>query len=278
MIRFLFILFFLSAACVSFGQSENPFEIRQGAQAVEEIVEADAEPVEKIQINSDNPFEVYTSTGVTSESEVIIAPQKTTKTTNTKVKGPSKGLTLIYVVLALILLSVAISLNRSRFNTIIGSLVNGNNLKNLHRGNKPWTDVQSLLLYGLFFLNSTFFLWLVGARLFGGQIPSYLYLLLGLGAVYLIRHLSMIILSEIFMIGNIPDQFNYSIALHNMGIGVVLIPFILSLGYVSDQNIEHLFYISLRLRNNTHFDCLENYRRGFITLCESIICLQKVQQ
>lgn len=254
MFRSAFILAFCCWALSGVSQGDNPFEVRattvtvgtsSASDTVAVIDTAVAEAKEEFE-RSTNPFEINTNVApvaVPTASQRQATGRRLLLSSN----GPSKGLILIYTILALVVLSVSIALNRGRFKLILSSLINGNALKTLERGSKAWTDLQSILLYSLFFSNGAVMLWILNSRLFGIPQIGFLYCLGGLIILYLIRHLLMKGMSTVYVLDNSAEQFNYSIAIHNIAIGMILIPFILSLGYVADDNVRRVAIFMLVL-------------------------------
>lgn len=263
MCRLLTIVLVSLFACQVNAQTANPFEvrtivgqtradtIREETTLVEEksqetssdegisgLNSADSDTLEVAPVvDSNNPFDV--GIGRKRAETVNTLPVKAQKkASNRMIEGPSKGVVLIYTIIALVLLSVSIALNRVRFKLIISSLINGNALKTLERGSKAWTDMQSVMLYILFFANGAFVLWILNTRLHDALPIGFFHYLIGLVVLYAGRHLFMSAMSKVYSLDSSVEQFNYSIALHNIVVGILLIPFILSLGYVADDNIK----------------------------------------
>ena len=228
------VVFFVSSMGVA--QRTNPFDIGS-ADAQVELDQIEIGSINQVEKTSNNPFDIAIGKSRIANA-VTTSLLPSIKNRNQQINGPTKGLVLVYAIIALIFLSIGIAINHKRFGTIIGSLINGSNLKTLHRNPRAWTETQNLLLYALFFANGTFVLWLLNARLFGGALPSLLYLFLGLGLVYFVRHLALWVMTSIYDLGISSYQFSYSIALHNMVIGAILIPFILAMGYMTDSNVR----------------------------------------
>ncbi len=238
---------FILCCAVCFGQATNPFDIpvRPGKTLLEDssdtpLTHADTLPVAGIDdresatapLNA-NPFEIGQQRTVQPE---VTDPNSTTESKNflePTVSTDTKLIVLVYFLVMLIILTLAISMNRQRFGKILKSSYNSNHLRTLHRENNAWTNGQIIILYIFFFLNTSFVLWLVLIKTY--ESPPFGLLSIGLGLIgfYLIRHIVMWAMSNIYNFGHEPDMHNYSIVLHNVIIGVVILPFVLVMEFFS---------------------------------------------
>lgn len=226
------------------GQTTNPFDIgvapaKSETQATSETSTIAEEPpvISNIPDNpkSDNPFDI----GNHQESSVgISAPVAQPKVAKNQLakrksnKGPSDLLTLIYSIFMLALLTLSISLDRTRFKSILQSIFNSNYLKNLQKESKAWTDPQSLILYFLFFANAAFLGWLINARILDGALPPVWLLFIGILVAYLVRHSVMTLITYVYQMSGEAEIHSYTIGLYNMIVGILLIPFILGIGFI----------------------------------------------
>lgn len=239
-----FFIFFYTIFCV--GQTGNPFDIGPVTEPSEQvIVEESAADTNTIQdrdtsipIISNNPFDINKdgrqTTPTVAETQINSSKLVTTRTGDGNNK-PNELATLLYIIAVLCFLTFAISLNRSRFSALLKSLINSNYLKNLYKDNRAWTDLQSIILYSLFITNSAYLLYLLNYHYFGGRLPSVFVIFVVVLGIYLLRHFTMAFLSYVYGLGQQIDLHNFSIGIHNMILGIVLIPFILGYGFVSPQ-------------------------------------------
>jgi len=183
-----------------------------------------------------NPFDV----GTTQKSE-INTEHSTGQNLPVATQGVddqrTKIIVLVYVLAMLVILTMAVSMQRKRFKTMLKACINSNHLRTLFRENNPWTNGQSVILYLFFVLNSAFVIWLIFRRF--ASLPEVNLFLIGsvILGVYLIRHVVMAVFSSIYPIGVTAELHNYSIALHNMVLGILILPFILALEFLPTESL-----------------------------------------
>jgi len=240
-IRLLFLVF-----CTPFclAQEGNPFDIGP-AKGAERLIISQSTQQDSNSIHDEeavaqpkeyNPFDINKeSRSLVSKREEPSNTEILSPTATVDTKQPSEIITLIYIIVVLCLLTFAISINRSRFVAILKSLFNSNFLKNLYKENRAWTDLQSIVLYSLFVSNAAYLIYLLNYHYFNGELPGLLILLLSVLAVYAIRHFTMVFISYVYGMDTSVDLHNFSIGIHNMVLGIVLIPFIMGYGFVSPQ-------------------------------------------
>jgi len=224
-------------------QEGNPFDI--GSKSSQQAQDTISDRQEQ---RSDNPFDLNhqpstrASDSPFSSSQVDSTPVRSNPIPNHTRRGPSDLIILIYSILMLVTLTIGINLNRKRFMMILRSAINSNHLKNLYKDHRAWTEIQSFVLYGLFFSNAAFLLGLLNTRFWENRLPSILLLLVGVILAYGIRHLVMWIISYVYAMDMQVGQHNYSIGLHNMITGVLIAPFILSFGFLPEGQGKFLLY------------------------------------
>ena len=180
-----------------------------------------------------NPFDISTGS---NNNESSISEERTNRTNrqaSTVVTNDTKMIVLVYTLVMLIILTLAISMNRQRFVKILKSSLNSNHLRTLHRDNNAWSNGQIIILYIFFFLNVSFTLWLILMKTYTDPPFGLLTIGLGLIAVYVIRHIVMWTMSMIYSLGQELEIHNYSIVLHNIIIGILVLPFVLILEFFS---------------------------------------------
>ena len=221
-----------------FGQEGNPFD-KPGLESHSGVSEVFENSSNSDSSEMDNPFNIK------SKREGSENFKRTPQSIPLKGNAleESQLIVLIYVLVMLIILTLAISMNRRRFKSMLRALINSNQLRTLYRDGKVWTGGQSVLLYIFFFMNLSFALWIWSMRSAFTE-PLNLFSIGGLLiAIYVVRHLMMWILSVIYPIGIEMDMHNYSIALHNKILGVSLVPIILALEFLPDQMTTILSWI-----------------------------------
>ena len=254
-------LFFLCA--VTYGQRVNPFDIPQSGEKAGDVILLPAtEKLDTSQITIE-------SSGQTNEA--LIAPNSTPlqsnnpfdlpkqKSLSTKKPEPRhndikvvkndqepqnmKLIVLIYALVIMVILTLCIGINRKRFNSILKAGVNSNYLKTLYRDTTAWTNPQFIILYIYFILNLSFVTWLI---LLKSSIIVNLFILIGaVLSCYAIRHFVMWALTTIYPIGREADLHNYSIAIHNCILGILLLPVILVVEFIPGINVSVLGYLAI---------------------------------
>lgn len=225
---------------ICIGQGTNPFEIKErlGNKTQDSTID---NRLNEQSASTGNPFDIPLDRRNQATSSTTVEGKKSSSVRSINASGPSQVVTLVYSLAAFILLAVAISFNRRQFTNIFKSLINGTSLKTLFRNFTGFSDAQMLILYLLFFSNVAYVLWLAqgaGIGFYGGYF-TFLGAILG---IYIIRHLFTWLLGYVYGLGEVTEPFNHSISIHNMVIGVVAIPFILSLGYISKDSFGTIFY------------------------------------
>ena len=249
------IMVFYAFICIA--QTGNPFDIGL-AKEVTPQNNAQSSPFDTSSILSqeskanpisNNPFDIIREVpALKAQSQNITDDAKAPVSTIIASNGPSEIVTLIYVIVVLCLLTFAISLNRSRFFSILKSLFNSNFLKNLYKENRAWTNLQSIVLYGLFVTNAAYLMYLLNHHYFKAVLPNVFILVFIVLAVYLIRHITMAYISSVYRLGQEVQLHNFSIGIHNMVLGIILIPFIMGFGFVSGGiagSVAFILYVSI---------------------------------
>lgn len=241
--QFSIFLFLILIPVAIHSQTGNPFDIGPSAPSM-----ASDTVLAQEFVPSDNPFDLNPQ-----------RPQKAPNRPTNKIakknfepskkssNGPSDLITLIYSILMLVALTIGINLNRRRFGTIFKSFINSNHLKNLYKDHRAWTEIQSFVLYGLFFANMTFLISLLNVKLWDNRLPSLPTILMIILLTYTVRHLVMWVVAYVYELENPLGLHNYSIGIHNMISGVVVSPFILGFGFISEGQGQFLVYVLLFL-------------------------------
>lgn len=202
------------------------------------------------QPSNTNPFEIGNTDMLLESTDNL-----TTDPTETSIIAPLteemsspdniKVLVLVYALAMLVILTLAISLDRKRFGSLLKSCINSNNLKTLHRENKSWENGQSIILYVFFFFNLAFVIWLIALKT---NIPAFSNLFFnGLFVIlcYAVRHFVMWSISSIYPVGAEVSVHNFSISVHNMILGILLLPIILAIEFMPGISISIWIYIFL---------------------------------
>ena len=221
------IILFCLLANLIVGQNKNPFDIIVSDES--ESISAQIDSKEQIDVKDDNPFNIDYTIGSTISHEAKARVSTTTKQTETNRYTP---LTLTITILSLILMTLGINSNRSRFNNFFKSLINTNQLKGLMRSDKGMLNIQDFVLYLVFALNMSLLVYMLYKNYYSFETNfSWSYLLIIVIGVYLFRHIVQQLISAIFTFPKESILHGYSLMVHNVCIGVLLLPVLLGLQF-----------------------------------------------
>lgn len=245
---------------VSIGaQQKNPFDVRgktskspSESEAIQEVETSrdsisrdtgtlkipDRKSTGNPEVQSGNPFEKHNTPSSQELTRTLPRAAQEKQAPSTIISGADGGkrdtsiIVLVYSLIMLIILTLAISLDKNRFTAMMKSSINSNYLKTLFRDSKAWTNGQGIVLYLFFLLNAGFAIWLILLKL---DSPWSYNLFIIIGAVtlcYVIRHAVLYAMASIFNLGSEVAIHNFSIGLHNMMLGVFLLPFIMAIEFL----------------------------------------------
>ena len=182
-------------------------------------------------LSTGNPFDIHQNDReMVAENVQPLSNQKKSMS-----KERTNIIVLVYVLSMLVILTLAISMNRKRFKSMIKATINSNQLRTLYRDTKVWTNGQSVLLYIFFFLNISFAIWIWSVHSSNVPEGNLFYIGLFILSVYLVRHICMWLLANIYPVGPEVDMHNYSIALHNKILGIAVLPIILAIEFLPSE-------------------------------------------
>lgn len=207
------------------------------------LISGTADPI----VRSTNPFDIdpsrYDNKTQSKEEETS---QTTFFTIDASKSGDTRLVVLIFVLVMLIILSLAVSLDRKRSSDLFKSIINSNNLKSLYRESDAWTNGQSIIFYLSFFLIGAFLLWIIFIKA-GISDLHLLWIGLALILCYAVRHFVMWSIATIYPVGIEVGQYNYSVMLHNIVLGILLLPLVLAIEFVPGISIRTFIYVALAL-------------------------------
>lgn len=165
-------------------------------------------------------------------------PLTTTTTTTRKPAGGNTSLTMVLLFGVIFsLLAWGLSLNRELLKKIYRAALNENLSSLLYREQRfATTQYLYYTIYIIFFLNGGMFLYFL-SRHFGWTAWTFQSIWSSIGLVfviYMLRHLSLSILGSTYPITKEATHFSFSIVLHNILLGIGLIPVNLFLAFGPD--------------------------------------------
>lgn len=211
-------------------EESEPIETSDSAPEVSADIETEKEPVrEEIM----NPGEIQ------KDHNVVPLPP---------ILQEKRNLIFATFLILLIMLTLVITINRSVVDHIIRAFMNDNFLNLLYREQRGKTNVQYLFLYFFFIANLGFFIFLSLDYWFEVRPEiSLLFCILIVGVIYLIRYLILDMLATTFPVEKEARQFNFTIIIFNILLGLILLPINLFLAFAPSKISIFSFYLGLFL-------------------------------
>jgi hypothetical protein len=145
-----------------------------------------------------------------------------------------------FTLLTLVILAIALNVDRKILPRVSKSILNENFLKLAQREEQNGASGIYILLYTIFFINAASFIYLVFDFIHdGSNLKLWTFVAIGVLAVYMIRHFLMYLLSQFFPFKKEASLYNFTIITFNIFIGVVLIVSNLLLAY-GPESIYHV--------------------------------------
>lgn len=202
---------------------------------------------------SDNPFEVSHIPLRRSE----LKEQSGSKTVIRKngdqrsvVNTESSSNTFIFwlVLFTLLLLAIVVNVQRNALSKVVKSITNENVLKLSKREENGGLTGHYIMLYVVFFINLASFVYLI-AKYYSGinGFSNWLIIAAGVTGIYLIRHISMTFLGQIFNITKDSSLYSFTIMTFNIFLGLALIPINLVVAFSPTEISKVAMYVGIGL-------------------------------
>lgn len=226
----------------------NPFEI-EGRLKVTSVIETTKpipqEAEQKISVTTSrvqtenkmdslsfdkNPFEVsHVPIRKISASKPLVSKKVESGNDKEEVSKAGKSTTFLFLLMLFtwVLLALVLTNKRDLLPNLTKSLTNENMLKLMKREEKSGLTFHHVLLYLIYFINFSIFIYLIISNLVHFKISNGQLFLLCLCApflVYGIRHLGLYMIGNVFQLEKYTALFSYTILIYNIIIGIVLIP------------------------------------------------------
>lgn len=228
------------------GQGQNPFDIksRLGTTIADSLTQkADTFSldehvsfVEKRQIAliNENPFNVSHIPIRKKKKEEPVRVQAKEDTVSIsqplnafqkKVNGFAKKFLFWFFLIQLLLITSILGINREFIKKINRSISNDNFSKLVSRDYNGGYDALFAIMYLLFILSLTIFIYLATWHFYGiGSFYNFMLLLFSVTGVYLFRHIFLGFMGFVFPFTKTISYYNFMIILFNSFLGLVLIP------------------------------------------------------
>lgn len=204
---------------------------------------------------SDNPFEVshipYRRSELkeqASKSTAVTSSNNSNIRSIVNVKSTSNTFIFWLVLFTLLLLAIVVNVQRSALSKVAKSITNENVLKLSKREENGGLSGHYIMMYVMFFINLTCFLYLV-AKSFNGLdgFSNWLLVFGGVVVTYMIRHISMSFIGNIFDVSKDSTLYSFTIMTFNIFLGLVLIPVNLVVAFSPPEISSLAMYLGIGL-------------------------------
>ncbi|MFZ1749355.1 MAG: DUF4271 domain-containing protein [Saprospiraceae bacterium] len=248
-------LLVLAALNTAAGQARNnPFEVKQrlndlsspkngDTTSLNIIDEAEATNVDNIDqnnISGDSVIAVKSVTKTKNPFEVEHLPIRKSQPTltidgseSTKEPLGSNSFLFWFLLLSCALLAIVLNIKSRAIGLLSRSLLNENLLKLFQREESTGLSMYLVLLYFIFFLNISVFIYLINKYFDGATgVMMYIYILAGVIGIYLIKHVGLSIIGSVFLVSKNTDLYSFAIMVFNhfAGLGLIIINFLFAFG------------------------------------------------
>lgn len=183
-----------------------------------------------------NPFDVdhipIRKSAIAKRTEKMQSQAESTHSSNTFL--------FWFLIFSCALLAVVINMKAKVLDLISRSILNENMLKLFQREESTRISSYLLLLYIIFAINFSVMVYLISDH-YGGPkgIQIFLYILIGVIGLYIVRHFSLMVFGAIFGISKNTQLYSFAIMIFNHFVGIILIPlnFLLAFGPVEITGI-----------------------------------------
>jgi len=223
-----------------FSQINNPFEIKSRLDSVRQVmIENDQDSVSSgvSRLFSADAFQKENSD---AKNEVVnpfdVSHTPLSKTVGkVKVKSEKQADTLIrnssflfwILIFALALFAIVINIKSNLIRSVFRAAYNLNLLKLFQREESGFMSAFVLLLYLIYVIQFGSWIFIISSRQFGfdQNINLWLLFFIIIISIYIVRHFFLILLGFIYDIEKTTSLYSLQIALFNIIIGIILIPF-----------------------------------------------------
>jgi len=233
-----------------YGQAHNPFDLIGNKTSPDVSIDS---PIIGQSLNLVNPFELKPGQNQKINGNSNVSENKyfqwIQKPTSTRINTTDVQSLLFWALLFLsFLLAIALNINRNVTIKLYRSLLNLNFLSLLYRESKEENFLIYYLLYGLYFIGLSLFLYLFIIHFKGLREPVYiLYITLFILSIYSIRHISLKVLGLIYGVYKEADRYLFSIVIFSCIMAIILIPADFVITFVSPEIARKSIYIIISL-------------------------------
>lgn len=203
----------------------------------------------------------------------------------TKKKFLERNLPIMFLFISLLILTFIVGFTRKTITNVIRSTYNENFMKLINKQTNNGTSPAFMLLYAMFFINVALLIFLYARdKVLIHPGILFLYIILGLLGVYIIRHVFLFALGAVFSeVRKETSEYSFTIQVFNICIGLILLPinfiiaygseFLMNFSFKAAIIILGIFYIIRTIRaillSSRHL--IRNKFHYFLYLCTSEI-------
>lgn len=145
-----------------------------------------------------------------------------------------------------VLLAVVLGNKRDILPKLTRSLFNENVLKLTKRQDGEGLNLHYVLMYMVFFINASVFIYLIGRQYFDEPtVKTWFFILLAIAMVYIVRHLVMRFLGWLFPLEKETSLYSFTIMVINLLVGLFLIPVNLLMAFGPENFFKPTFIAGL---------------------------------
>jgi len=248
-VTYCFIILFLTV----FSQNSNPFEVVRDEVSATKPIQTNTE-LNSHELLDDkefvspyqNPFSIDTVRHLfeSPSSHSIIENLKDPSRDFTRQNNTSDSFIFIMILLSLLILTVSIVRDRKAFKSLYKLISNQNYLKLVNRDINGGKMVFFILLYVLFFICFSLFVYhYVSQNYNAGGVSIFIAIFAFITGTYCVKHLSLFGLGKITLTSKLISHYNFLIIVTNSICGILLFPIVILLNYSGLSQI--IFYIGL---------------------------------
>ncbi|MEO7175062.1 MAG: DUF4271 domain-containing protein, partial [Saprospiraceae bacterium] len=214
---------------------------------------------EPIKVDSSNPFEIINS-GLPADVKEAKSQTGISKTDTSQhgfqfpaINAPKKSQNFLFIVLLIYfgLLTALVTLNRSLLGKILRGFFNENYLRMMFRVQNPSVYLSYALIYLFFVLNAGLFVYLLFKRenVLGARtdLALFFWCVLGLGAIYGLKHLILRLIGAIFPVNREVQFFGFTLLIFNSLLGLLLLPVNAVLAFAPEWLSKYMIPLGLIL-------------------------------
>jgi len=239
----LFFSLFFSLSCFS-QSSDNPFELQPRLKKEEEKKEEVKAPEQQ---KPENPFDLVAPTQSQAKKSLKKAKPEPEQAPAMAEDIKYESFKFWGIIFSLVLFTAFLTFFRNTFKKVYRAILNDNLLKQAFRDRTGGKLIPFFILYFLFFINFSFFIFL-GLKQFSlaagsGNLILYLKILGFVFGLYFLKHFVLALIALIFPVWEPSALYSFTIVLFAIIAGVLFLPANILIAYTA-AGVAKIFLIS----------------------------------